>query len=46
MVADARSNTLNLMLPILPKFPDDFFNRDPPLEMLFNTDDGPRSMVT
>lgn len=33
------------MLPLLAKFPDDFFTMDPPLKLVFNSDDGPRGMV-
>jgi hypothetical protein len=33
------------MLPLLAKFPDEFFTMDPPLKLVFNSDDGPRGMV-
>lgn len=39
------SNTLHLILPILPRLPDEFFTQDPPLQMVFNADDGPRGQV-
>lgn len=39
------SKTLTLLLPILPLFPDALFIQDPPLELAFSADDGPRGMV-
>lgn len=39
------SNTLNLILPILPTMPAEMFKANPPLEVAFSLADGPRSMV-
>ena len=44
-LALTQSNTLNLILPILPKLPPEFFTMDPPLKMVFNADDGPRGQT-
>lgn len=43
--ADSFSNTLSLLLPVLKVLPEEFFTMDPPLTMVFNTDDGPRGLV-
>ncbi|WWC61152.1 uncharacterized protein I303_103731 [Kwoniella dejecticola CBS 10117] len=39
------NNKLTLLLPILSLLPDDLFTMDPPLEIAFSSDDGPRGMV-
>ncbi|KAK4683682.1 hypothetical protein P7C73_g6549, partial [Tremellales sp. Uapishka_1] len=39
------NNTLTLLLPILPLLPAELFTMDPPLELAFSSDDGPRGMV-
>ena len=39
------SNTLELLLPILPLLPQAMFEQDPPLELAFNIDDAPSGMV-
>lgn len=44
--ADSSSNTLTLMLPVLKTLPEELFTMDPPLTMVFNTDDGPRGYIT
>lgn len=39
------SNTLSLILPILPLMPKELFANTPPLELAFSLADGPRSVV-
>jgi hypothetical protein len=39
------SNTLTLLLPMLPTLPSEIFQMNPPLELAFSIDDGPRGMV-
>ncbi|ODO03427.1 hypothetical protein L198_02274 [Cryptococcus wingfieldii CBS 7118] len=39
------NNTLSYILPILPLLPPDILTLNPPLEIAFSTDDGPRGMV-
>lgn len=39
------SNTLSLLLPLLPLMPEEMFSQIPPLELAFSIDDGPRGMV-
>ncbi|KIR74135.1 hypothetical protein I310_01732 [Cryptococcus deuterogattii CA1014] len=39
------NNTLSLLLPLLPLMPEEMSNQNPPLELAFSVDDGPRGMV-
>ncbi|KAE8538024.1 hypothetical protein D1P53_006091 [Cryptococcus gattii VGV] len=39
------NNTLSLLLPLLPLMPEEMFSQNPPLELAFSIDDGPRGMV-
>ncbi|WVQ70107.1 uncharacterized protein L199_008332 [Kwoniella botswanensis] len=39
------NNTLTLLLPILSLLPEELFKMNPPLELPFSSDDGPRGMV-
>ncbi|WVQ98701.1 hypothetical protein IAU59_005832 [Kwoniella sp. CBS 9459] len=39
------NNTLTLILPILPLLPKEIFEMNPPLEIPFSYDDGPKGMV-
>ncbi|WVR05243.1 hypothetical protein IAU60_002255 [Kwoniella sp. DSM 27419] len=39
------NNTLKVILPILPLMPKELFEMDPPLEIPFSFDDGPRGLV-
>ncbi|KAK8869838.1 hypothetical protein IAR55_000406 [Kwoniella newhampshirensis] len=39
------NNTLTLLLPILPVLPEEIYEADPPVELAFSIDDGPRGMV-
>ncbi|WWD15888.1 hypothetical protein CI109_100312 [Kwoniella shandongensis] len=39
------NNTLTLLLPILPLLPAELFTANPPVELPFSFDDGPRGMV-
>lgn len=43
--ADPHSNTLELFLPMLPLMPPELFTMNPPFEMVFSLNDGPRSVV-
>ena len=40
-----RSNTLVLLLPILPYLPEAFFHHSPPVSVVFSNDDRPLGMV-
>ncbi|KAL1405284.1 hypothetical protein Q8F55_008911 [Vanrija albida] len=39
------NNTITLLAPLLPKFPQEMFSMDPPFTMVFNAHDGPNGMV-
>nr|AAR84598.1 Cap4p [Cryptococcus neoformans var. neoformans] len=39
------NNTLSLLLPLLPLMPEKMFSHNPPLELAFSTEDGPRGLV-
>nr|WVH01970.1 glycosyl transferase family 90 protein [Naematelia aurantialba] len=39
------NNTLSLLLPILPLMPPAMFTQNPPLEVVFSIDDGPRCLM-